>query len=74
MYLYVVVHGDVKSSCRSLQIQYWVTCDHDNAGGSTPLFGRHTAWEIWPGHWTATIGAKLSDTPAVQVLLYRKYS
>ena len=52
----------VKSSRQSLQ--YWVTCDHDNAGGSTPLFGRHTAWEIWPRHcWTATIEAKLSNTP-----------
>ena len=31
---------------------------------STPLFGRHTAWEIWPRHcWTATIEAKLSNTP-----------
>ena len=72
MYLNLMGHGEAKSSCRNLQ--YWVTCDHDNAGGSTPLFGRHTAWEIWPGHWTATIGAKLSDTPAVHLLLYRKYS
>ena len=48
---------------------YWeVTCDHDNAGGRSPLFGRHTAWETRPataGHpWTATLGAQLSNTPA----------
>ena len=57
-----------KELLSELLVQYWVTCDHDNAGGSTPLFGRHTAWEIWPGHCrTATIEVKLSNTPAVHL-------